>query len=171
MAAQFPHQSTQILHRALYYKHWPSFSPSFLWAQNVHFSYFISGNKTHPTHPKWTGTSKRLQWVFFLREWVNRKVQTRRNVRNLTYFSRESESTHDLHLLDTSEKHLSVVKHKNHGQLCQYILQKVIKVLEAQNCTWIEYGGFYVFFSPSKQGLCVVSTPFIGLSHSQAAKD
>lgn len=94
---------------------------------------------------------------FFLREWVNRKVQTRRNVRNLTYFSRESESTHDLHLLDTSKKHLSVVKHKNHGQLCQYILQKVIKVLEAQNCTWIEYGGFYVFFSPSKKGVCVLS--------------
>lgn len=96
---------------------------------------------------------------FFLREWVNRKVQTRRNVRNLTYFSRESESTHDLHLLDTSKKHLSVVKHKNHGQLCQYILQKVIKVLEAQNCTWIEYGGFYVFFSPSKKGsVCCLKT-------------
>lgn len=79
--------------------------------------------------------AKDCNGVFFLREWVNRKVQTRRNVRNLTYFSRESESTHDLHLLDTSEKHLSVVKHKNHGQLCQYILQKVIKVLEAQNCT------------------------------------
>lgn len=107
----------------------------------------------------------------FLREWVNIKVQTRRNVRNLTFFSRKSESTHDLHLLDTSEKHLSVVKHKNPGLLCQYILQKVIKVLEAQNCTLIEYREFYIFFSPSKKGLCVVTKPFIGLSHSQAAKD
>lgn len=54
-----------------------------------------------------------------------------------------------LRLSDTSEKHLGVFKHKNHGLLCQHIPHKVMRVLEAQNCTLIKHGDFCIFFSPS----------------------
>lgn len=97
MAAQFPHQNIQLLHSFLYlalalvlslFFRLRMFISPILYQGTKSIPHIL--NKQEPAEDCYVFFA---DFFFFEREYPNIKVQTRRNVRNLTHFSKDSEST------------------------------------------------------------------------------